>query len=1008
MVRVRVLGQVRIASGSDVLKVGAPRRCAVLSVLALRAGRVVSLGELVDAVWGEAAPVSAEGAIYTYVSDVRKLLGDVGAAKAVARGRVLAGDRSGYVLNLGSDDVDALYADRLRGRARRLAGSGEFEQAIEVVDEAVGLWRGEALAGVPGPFADTERVRLGELWWGLVEDRAQWRLAVGRHVEVATELSALVAEQPLRESLVRLAMTALYRSGRSADALEMFARVRAVLAEELGVDPAPALLDLHVRILRSDSDLLVESGAEGGDRSPAVAGGAVEGGSPSTVPAQLPHDVAQFTGRAEQLMWLRGVVADAQREPSEEQTTVAISAIDGLGGVGKTALAVHLGHQVADLFPDGQLYVDLRGFHPTATPLTAGEALTQLLYGLGVDARAIPAQVEAQSALLRSRLAGRRVLLLLDNALDTGQVVPLLPGASTTVVLVTSRSRLSGLVARHGARRLTLDVMSSEEAVLLLERVIGRERVARERAAAAELVELCDRLPLAIRIAAERVSERSGDSLADLVAELRTGSERLDVLAVGDDETTAVRAVFGWSYTALSPTAARMFRCLAAHPGDEMSSAAAAAAASLTLAAAKPPLRTLYEAHLIARVAPDRYRLHDLLREFAGERAVAEDGAAEHAAALARVLDYYTAGAAAACALMRPGLPRPPIDVIAGTFAVPEFGADPAAAIAWSTLERRNLLAAVAAGAAAGQHRRAWQLASRLRAFFELHPAPGQFECLTLAIDSARQDGDKVGLAILYHDRGATRYRLGMDGMEADARRAEALYLEIGDLGGAARAAANATTPIVLDIDRQDEAAALLLRLADLFTRAGDADGQAVWLGNLARVHLRRGDAVAALEAATRASELHDELGNVLHVVSCRVEVARALLRLGRLDEAFQLASGLVERARQIGSAILEAETSSVVSEYYALTGDWELCLQTATPWVELATGTDDECMALAGVGRALLGLGRTAEAEQHWKRALTRARETSGSVYGHDVLQIIQQAHELAGTHLSNNASAS
>jgi DNA-binding SARP family transcriptional activator/tetratricopeptide (TPR) repeat protein len=984
--RVRVLGRVGVGDAESV-PIGAPRLAALLALLALRAGRFVSIGEVIDGVWGESAPASVRGSVYTYVSTLRKVLGR----------SALEGDRAGYCLNLGAEQVDALAAARWRARARELAAQGEVEAASVLVAQALALWRGEPLSGLPGPFAESERERLGELWWSLQEDRAELGLALMRPAEVAGELAGLVVRAPLRESVARLAMIALYRCGRAAEALALFGRVRTVLRAELGVDPGPGLSEVHEQVLRNAPALLSEPVA-----ASALVTGPEPGEQPSSswdAPAQLPHDVAGFTGRAQELMWLRGVVAAAQRERQGAQV-LAISAIEGCGGIGKTALAVRFAHQVADLFPDGQLYVDLRGFHPNAEPLSAGDALGQLLFAAGAGGQGLPAEVGARAALFRSRLTDRRVLVVLDNAVDTAQVEPLLPGGAQAVVVVTSRNRLGGLVARHGARRLTLDVLTPGEGQALLERVVGVDRVAGELAAAQELVELCGRFPLAIRIAGEQVSERGEDALASLVTELRAEGARLDVLAVADDPSSAMRAVFAWSYRALPAEAAAMFRALSAHRGGQFGVEAAASAAGVAVGQARRVLRMLGQAHLIEQVAHDRYRIHDLLRVYAGEQAIAEDGPDAHQQAVSRVLEYYLAAAAAAFDAAMPGVPRPEVDPVSAGVASSAF-AGKAAALGWYQREAGNLGQAVVTAAETGRARLGWQLATRLRVCYQVLDLPGAwFELLGVGIDCARRDANRSAEATLYSNRAGADRLDDRDRARADAHRAYEIFTELGDLVGAARALGNAAMSLYYDLERQQERLDELRQVLDLLIQASDRDGQARTWANLAEAYIRMGDwhsAIAAADEVTRLCEnSNTEFPNSAY---CK---AFALVRLGRVEEALAFAEQALRRAEADGDPYSLRGVHEALADCYAALGDPETSLQHAELSMprRAEEGLEGDsyvrCTAMASMARAKYLLGRRGEAQRLWDEALEHARQ-HGSAIEYDVQVIIDHAHELA-----------
>ena len=452
---------------------------------------------------------------------------------------------------------------------------GDLETAARSLDAALRLWQGIPLAGIPGPWADTERVRLGELQLGTIEQRIELLLALGRHRHVVAQLTGLIREHPLRERFREQLMLALYRCGRQADALAEFAAARRILGTELGIEPGPGLRHLQQRILAADTtlDRSAGRGAPAGHGSPAPA--AVPGPRPPAGPpraARRRGRVHRSRGRAGRTRPLTRLARERQPgDPAGSPGVVPVAVVAGTAGVGKTALAVHWAHRVRDRFPDGQLYVNLRGFDP-AEPMATADALAGFLRALGVASQHVPADVDERAARYRSLLDGRQVLILLDNAAAADQVRLLLPGTPSCFVLVTSRDSLTGLVARHGARRLDLDPLPPRDAIGLLRILIGG-RVDADPAAAGTLAGQCARLPLALRVAAEFAVSHPALTLAELTGELAAEQRRLDLLDAGGDPRTAVRGVLSWSYRQLPPRAARAFRLIGLHPGPELSTA---------------------------------------------------------------------------------------------------------------------------------------------------------------------------------------------------------------------------------------------------------------------------------------------------------------------------------------------------------------------------------------------------------------------------------------------------
>jgi len=739
--RVAVLGPVRAWRADAELDLGASQRRAVLGLLAVRANQVVPRDELIDGLWGEELPASAVNALHVHVSRLRATLEPQRAHRAPSR--VLLATGAGYQLRLAPGLLDAeAFAQRL-AQARVACGKGDLAAAAVSFDAALGLWSGAALAGIGGPCAQIVRAGLGEQRLTAIEERLEVILALGRHAEAAQQLVELVREHPLRERFVGQLMLALYRSGRQAEALNAFAAARRVLVGELGIEPGPQLRTLHARVLAADPALDVVAAAT-------TARSAAAPGRPA--PAQLPADVAAFTGRAGELAALDRLLA----APAE--TAGAILVLSGTAGVGKTALAVRWSRRAAGAFPDGQLYVNLRGYDP-GQPVPPGDALAGFLRALGLAGQDIPPETDERAAAYRSLLDGRRMLVVLDNAASVDQVRPLLPGCPSCLVVVTSRDSLAGLVARHGAGRLDLDMLPLPDALALLRTLIGG-RVDAEPEAAAALAKQCARLPLALRVAAELAAASPDSALAGLAGELASEQRRLDLLDAGGDERTAVRGVFSWSYRHLPATAARAFRLLGLHPGPDFDAYAVAALTGASATQASDVLALLARAHLVHPAGAGRHGMHDLLRAYASHLTEAEDSAEDSAenAAVARLFDYYLAAAVGAMDALvpaerhyRPILPR------TTELAVPEL-ATPAQGRAWLDAERPVLVAVAAQGPPGNVTR----LAATLFRYLE---TGGHYaDAMTIhgrARDAARLLGDRAAEATALTNLGIICWRQG-------------------------------------------------------------------------------------------------------------------------------------------------------------------------------------------------------------------------------------------------------
>ena len=900
-----LLGPLTVSDGARPVAVSAPRQRVLLATLLLSAGRVVSVDTLAEVLWDGEPPTGARGAMHSAIQRLRSALGPAGAG--------LIGTRPpGYVLQLGDSGFDVREFEVLAARGRAAAQAGAWAQAAGLLREALGLWRGEALADVPSQLLrQREAPPLEDLRLQVLAARIDADLALGRHDEVVAELRQLVAAHPLWEHFHAQLMLGLYRSGRQGDALAAYQDVRRVLAGELGVDPGPELRLLQQQILAADPALVLtgNGAAAPGPPAPGVPGlpapgvpgpatpgvpgrsapgapslpaagaprtaGAADGPGPTgpadrpgpdgatamraPVPRQLPVAARHFAGRAGALTALAGLAAEAGGADGASRAMV-ISVIEGTAGIGKTALAVHFAHQVAGDFPDGQLYVNLRGFDPAGPPMTPGEAIRIFLDALGVRAAQLPASLEAQAGLYRSLLAGRRMLVLLDNARDAGQVRPLLPASPGCLVLVTSRSQLTGLAAAEGAMPLALDLVTGDEAHELLAARLGGDRLAAEPAAAQELIGLCARLPLALAIAAARAATQPALPLAALAAELRDAGGRLDALDVGD-AAASVRAVFSWSYQQLDAAAARMFRLLGLHPGPAVGAPAAASLAGLPPRQARAVLAGLARAHLLAEQAPGRFAFHDLLRAYAAERAQADEDDAERHAAIHRMLDHYLHTAHPAALLIHPTsrtITPPPLQ----PGVEPQCLADIGQAQAWFEAERQALMGAATQALEAAFYTHAWQIAWALGRFLDLL---GHWDdwiaAEQIVLAATERLGDRAAQAFAHWQFGYARARLGDHG-DAHAHLGQALsiYTELGDRAGAA----DAHTALGVTLEEQGRDADALghtRQALELFTAAGDRAGQALALNGIGWLHIKLGDYRQALTSCGQALELFQELG---------------------------------------------------------------------------------------------------------------------------------------------------
>ncbi|MFF4802437.1 BTAD domain-containing putative transcriptional regulator [Streptomyces sp. NPDC001351] len=934
-----VLGPVRARRGSEQLSTGSPQQRALLAALLLREGRTATAGELIDAVWGEEPPSQALAALRTYASRLRKVL-DPG---------VLVSESGGYaVRGLAEGALDLAVAQDLAAEAEKAKSAGDLRHARELLGRALALWDGEVLAGVPGPYAEAQRVRLEEWRLQLLESRLDMDLEQGCHAEAVSELTALTAAHPLRERLRELLMLALYRSGRQAEALAVYADTRRLLADELGVDPRPGLRELQQRILQADPALAEPQSPQA---EPAAA---------PVRPAQLPATVPDFTGRAAFVQELGEVLSSA------EGRVMAVSAVAGIGGVGKTTLAVHVAHQARTAFPDGQLYVDLQGAGARAAePETV---LGSFLRALGTADSAIPDSLEERAALYRSVLDGRRVLVLLDNARDAAQVRPLLPGTEGCAALVTSRVRMVDLA---GAHLVDLDVMSPEEALALFTKIVGEERVASEREAALDVVAACGFLPLAIRIAASRLAARRTWTVSVLAAKLADERRRLDELQAGD---LAVKATFELGYGALEPAQARAFRLLGLADGPDISLAAAAAVLDLPAEETEDLLEALVDTSLLESAAPGRYRYHDLVRLYA--RACAERDEwppSERDAAMSRLLDFYLATAAGVYLIERPG------DRLVDHLAAPEYQgltfADRHQAQDWLYSEAVCLLACVRQSAGSGFLRRAVDLLWAAVDLAESGTNSKAYEGVASALrQAAREAGDTRAEARALITLGYAHSVTGrFDLADEEAALAHELIGAAPDpLAGCW--ASNILGVIALYQSRHEDGETHITRAIEGFRACDDRAGEAAVLCNLSRIHLATGRTDSAVSLARQGMEMYDAMGHALKGANGRYALGLALTEHGELPEAAARLQEALTVFRDSRQRLWEGMSLFRLAEVDLAAGRPAQAAANAESALTVLRGIGGDWRragVLVALGHGLSGIGQSGRAQVCWREAL-------------------------------------
>ncbi|MEV7683761.1 BTAD domain-containing putative transcriptional regulator [Streptomyces sp. NPDC088341] len=893
-----LLGCVEARLDGRPVALGHARQRCVLAALMVDANRVVSVDRLIDRVWGERPPQRAQASLYSYISRLRQALSPAAGDADIER------RSGGYVLTVDTSAVDLHRFRELVERAR----TADDTEAEALFEKALALWRGDVPTEQDSPWFNSLREALRRERHAAELDLVDIRLRSGRHTGLPAELATRVEAHPLDERLVGQLMLALYRDGRPADALARYEETRERLATELGTDPGPPLRELRQRILTADPAL---------DKSAPVLRSPVEPAAPpAPVPRQLPAPPPMFTGRSRELARLGKLL-----EPRAEHSgTVVISTIGGTGGIGKTWLALSWAHSRQECFPDGQLYADLRGFSPSGAPLPATVALRAFLEALGAPPGTIPAAPDAQAALYRSLTAGKRLLILLDNARSTTQVLPLLPGSPTCTVLVTSRHQLTGLTAAHGGTPVTLDVLTEAEALELLTRHLGAARIAAEPDAAATLLEHCAGLPLAISILAARATMNPALPLAALASELHEAATRLDALDAGETATD-LRAVFASSYEALDAPTARVFRLLSLAPGADIGLPAAAGLTGLPLSRLRAHLRTLHAAHLVQEHTPHRYTCHDLLRAYATELAGTFDTEAERTAALDRLFDHYIHTAHAADRLLLPHrdpltLPPPAAGLTPERFA----GHDEA--MEWFTREHTVLTAAVEHAARLGLDTRVWQLAwatltfqSRLGHWHEVESE--QRAALAAAVrldDRSAQAECHRGLAW------ALAQTARADEARDELELALTLSTELGDDTG--RAHAHLTLSWLCGLEGDEQAAFEHdLTALDLFTSSGHRSGRARALNALGWDRIQHGDYQQAVIDCGEALALQQELDDERGQAGTWDTLGYAYQRIGDYGNAKECYRRSLRLNRALGHRFNEAETLIHLGETHQATG---------------------------------------------------------------------------------------
>jgi DNA-binding SARP family transcriptional activator/tetratricopeptide (TPR) repeat protein len=917
-----LLGPVGARRGPTELELGSPQQRAVLAALLLQAGVPVSIQQLMETLWDGDAPRSAEATIRTYVYRLRRVLTPGGAATPVIRS---AG--AGYLVDIRPEELDLAAFRRLFGAAEAARRESDTAGAADLLRRGLALWNGEPLAGLPGQPMERYRANLVKLRLNALEALLAAEIDLGAYVSAGDQLASLVSEHPLDERFRRLLMLALWRSGQQAEALAVYQDARDALAAELGVDPGPELQALHLRILRADAPAPPVPPAVPAP-IPAQRSATVREAVTRTVtrdrmtlatPAQLPADLPDFVGRAAELATLDALLpAGGAPAPA-----MLISTIHGMAGTGKTALAVHWGHRVAERFPDGQIYVNLRGFHPSGVVMSPLEALRAVFDALGVDPRQLPDGLDAQAALYRSLMAGRRMLLLLDNARDAEQVRPLLPGSRGCLVVVTSRHQMPSLVAIEQARPTKLCVLPDDDARAYLRSRLGPLVRPDDDAEVDNVVRLCGGLPLALSLVAARSVLKPHGTVAAIAAQLSADHGTLDSF-VDTDPAIDLKTIFSWSYERVSPFAARLLRLLALHPGPDAAPATVASLAGAPVRQVRAGLDELVHASLAREPSPGRYLLHDLVRAYAAERAQDTDPEPERRAALARMLEHYTRTARAAVQLLDPQWDLEPDPSTLDGVAPVDF-ADAEAARTWLTVEHHSAVAAVELAAEHELDSHLCRLAATLSDIFQRHGHwRDQVAMQTLALAAGRRVGDLGVRASAHRSLGSAYARLNqLDAAQEHLLSALELFEAVGDRANQGRSH-RGLAYLHGQQGRYDLALASSQRALELYRAADDAAGVASALNDTGWCHAMLGDFAEALTHCRQALHALSDLGVSNAVASTWDSLGFIHAGLGERREAVAAYTRAVEMFQELGDRYNEADALVHLGDCHRELGDIE------------------------------------------------------------------------------------
>jgi DNA-binding SARP family transcriptional activator len=930
----RILGPVEVFRDGHSLPLGRGKLTDLFATLAVSPNQVVSIGALTETVWHIQAPERPRAALHSAVARLRQIIGH----------GFIETHSSGYRFSVQSSSFDLFKFSQITAAARQ---EQRAQDALDLLTEAIGLWRGTPLENVTSPVLLNSAVpRLAETFLSTCEQWASLCLQTGRHEAAVAKLNPLIDEHPFRERMAGQLMLGLYRCGRQADAIAAYESLRHRLGEEMGIDPAQELQELHLKILRADPSLrgapgqtnlitpvletLPAATEPGLVKLPGLS--ASSNGSTSVAPRRLPSDTRAFTGRKAELARLLELADSDARSLG----AVPVLAIDGMAGIGKTALAVHAAHLLAERFGDGQLFIDLHGYTEGYPPRSPDEALETFLRALGLPASAIPEDTEERAALYRDRLAGTRTLVVLDNAADETQVRPLIPGDGGCLVLVTSRRQLKGLQDAHA---VALDVLAEPEAIALLREVAGPGRIAADDPAAAEIAGLCGRLPIAVRIAAALIRSRTGWSPRDLAGRLRAAQAGLDAFSVGDQD---LAAMFGLSSQTLHHEQRRLYACLGLIPGPEIDALAAAALLGADPVTAERLLQELVDQSLLLEPAAGRYRMHDLIRAHARGLTLADACEAEGDRAIARLLNYYqhTAGRADA-RISWNARPSP--------YGLPPAHApalsDAAAARALLRAERANLIACLQYAIDGGRDELTVALSAGLASLLRIDGPWSQGMLLhTAAAAAAGRLGDRSGQADAL-TRLAILRRLACDfpGAGDSLREALELHSEAGDKAGQAHALLELGSLGRLSGDSPGADRSLRAALR-LYRETDDKAGQAYALTDLGIVRRVSGEYPDALRSLHAALRLYPQAGEKAGQARALAELAETEVQrqAGDYQDAARNAAAALGIFQELGDRLGQAHVLTALGKVRSLDGDYQGAAADLTAALKVYEDLDD------------------------------------------------------------------